>query len=196
MLFPITIPIFWNDLDIWQDPDLWRDTERGFRMATIVKRSGLIHFLNVTPNESTPTWGQINTGHESFNTAYNAENTTRQWIGEDVGTTNVERYAPTIAATQIAHAGEPVFDFIDDLSFELAVGANAETDYLEVRVYKAPAGSLTIPARLVRVAIGIGDEGDASDAPLQRSYTINWKGTPTKGTFNPSTRAFAPAPTI
>jgi len=160
--------------------------------STQQKRSQMRHFLNTAPSAGTPTWSWINTGHAALTTSYNAETDTQQWIGEDSGSTFVMGYAPTIDTEQVAYAGDPVFDFVDNLSWTLAKGAAAETDYVEVRLYKGTGPQY--PARRFRVSISIESEGDAATDPLSRSYTINFIGDPTFGTFNPQTSSFIATP--
>ena len=156
-----------------------------------VNRVELMHFLNTTPGGGTPTWDVIGEGHPNLSTAYNPTTETQQWINQRTGTTTVQNYAPVIDAEQIAHAGDPVFDFVDEISWKLKTGADAETDYLEVRAYNATGGT-SYPARRFRVSISIDTEGDAATDPVSRSYNINFMGDPIFGTFNPSTNAFTP----
>ena len=158
-------------------------------MVEMVKRSQMAHFLNTTPGNGTKTWSRFAVGHESFSTSYNAETETTQYIHEDSGTTYLKNYAPTVDTTQIAHKGDPIFDFVDDLSFKLAVGSDSVTEYLEVRTYNATSMT-AIPARLFKVSIAISSEGDAATDPLQREYTLNFQGDPVFGTFNIDTMTF------
>ena len=158
--------------------------------SKIVKRPEIAHFLNTTPG-ATALWSLINEGHPNLSTSYNAETETYQWIAESSGTTKVKAYAPTVSTEQIAHVGDPIFDFVDKLSWTLAIGAAAETEYLEVRIYNAVGASpTTYPARKFKCSISIDSEGDAATDPLSRSYNINFMGDPVFGTFNPSTKTF------
>lgn len=160
-------------------------------MGQMVRRDELAHLLNTTPS-TTETWSIIGEGHPNLSTSYNAETETQQWINQRTGSTYLKNYALAIDTNQVAHKGDEVFDFVDDLSWNLAVGAAAETDYLEVRMYNASGGS-SYPARKFRVSIAVGSEGDAATDPLNREYTINMLGDPTFGTFDPSTKTFTPA---
>lgn len=155
-----------------------------------VQRLEMAHFLNTTPSASTPEWNQIGEGHAALSTTYNGETETQQWINQRTGSTYLKNYAPTIDTSQVAYVGDPVFDFVDDLSFKLAVGSDAETEYLEVRIYNAADGETTYPARKFRVSIVITSEGDAATDPLSREYTINFMGDPEIGTFDPTTKTF------
>lgn len=162
--------------------------------GTMVKRSQMAHFLNVEPKESTPTWARFAEGHESLSTSYNPETETTQYIHQDTGTTYLKNYALSIDTTQIAHKGDAIFDFVDDLSFRLAVAGDSITDYLEVRIYNATGSDLTaIPARLFKVAVSVTSEGDAATDPLSREYTLSAQGDPVPGTFNIDTLTFTPA---
>lgn len=158
--------------------------------GTQVKRLEMAHFLDTTP-KTTETWSEIGEGHAALSTSYNGETETQQWINQRTGSTFLKNYAPTIATSQVAYKGDPIFDFVDDLSFNLAVGADSETSYLEVRIYNATTMT-SVPARKFRVSIVIDSEGDAATDPLSRSYNINFMGDPIIGTFNPSTHTFTP----
>lgn len=157
-----------------------------------VPRLEMAHFLDTTPSVASPTWSQIGEGHAALSTSYNGETETQQWVNQRVGSTYLKNYAPTIDTSQVAYVGDPVFDFIDDLSFNLKVGSDAETDYLEVRIYRAADGATTYPARKHRVSIVVTSEGDAATDPLSREYSINFMGDPVIGTFTPATKTFTP----
>jgi len=160
-------------------------------MSKQVKRVEMAHFLNTAPGVATAAWNIIGEGHPNLSTSYNAETETQQWINQSTGSTTVKSYAPSIGTEQIAHVGDPVFDFVDKLSWDLAVGSDAETEYLEVRIYNAASPSATTyPARKSRVSISIDSEGDAATDPLSRSYNINFMGDPVYGTFNPTAKTF------
>lgn len=161
-------------------------------MGKMVGRYEMAHFLDTTP-KTTETWSEIGEGHPNLSTTYNGETETQQWINQKTGSTYLKNYAATIDTSQVAHVGDEVFDFIDDLSYNMAVGADAETNYLEVRIYKA-TDMTTIPARKFRVSIVVGSEGDAATDPLTREYSINFMGDPVLGTFNPDTKTFTPTP--
>lgn len=158
-----------------------------------VPRLEMAHFLNVTPEEATPTLARIGEGHASLSTSYNPETETQQWINQKTGSTYLKNYALSIDTNQVAYAGDPVFDFVDDLSFNLSTGAEAETDYYEARIYKADGDLTAIPARKFRVSVAINSEGDAATDPLAREYSINPQGDPVFGTINIDTLEFAPA---
>ena len=160
--------------------------------AKLVKRVELMHFLNTTPGGGSETWSRIGEGHPNLSTAYNAETDTQQWINQSVGTTTVKNYAPVISTEQTAYAGDEVFDFVDNLSWNLAVGSDAEAEYLEVRTYNAAGSPSEYPARKFRCSISIDSEGDAATDPVSRSYNINFMGDPVFGTFNPTTLTFTP----
>lgn len=158
-----------------------------------VLRLEMAHFLNTAPGQVSAIWSRIGEGHANLSTSYNGETDTQQWINQKTGSTFLKNYAPTIDTNQVAYAGDPVFDFVDDLSFNLAVGSDSETEYLEVRIYKATGGDLTaIPARKFKVSVVVGSEGDAATDPLARDYTINFMGDPVFGTFDIDTLEFTP----
>jgi len=179
-------------------------------MGKMVQRIELIHLMNVgtkleinrslpppTPPTitGTPTWAIFGQGHPNLSTSYNPETETYQWINQKSGTTILKNYAPSIGTEQIAHKGDPIYDFVDKKSWNLSIGDAALTDILEVRAYNAASLTDTsFPARLFEATIWVDNEGDAATDPLSRAYNIGFNNDPIFGTFNPVTKIFIPSP--
>lgn len=149
-------------------------------MAGKVKRSEFAAFLNTTPGESTANWVRFGKGITSQTISYNPESTTETYIDEDSGTTTLDSYAPTMDGAQTAYAGDGVFDYIDNLRQNRAVGADSETEVLLVYIYDAE-GSNSYKAEKQPVSVQIDDFGGEGGGNVQINYTVNFVGNPVKG---------------
>lgn len=157
-------------------------------MTSKIKSSQVKLFLNTTP-ETTATYGLIGDGVKSFKINYNPKTTEEHYVHQDTGSTSVDSYAPTVPVEMTAKIGDEAFEFIDALRLSLAVGASAETDVVEVSLYKTPVGG-AYPAYRQPVSIQIDDMNVEGGTPVTINYTINYVGDATQGTFNPTTGAF------
>lgn len=142
-----------------------------------VKRSQIATFLNTGTGQS-PVWSLIGTGVTGQTIGYNPQATTEQYIHEDSATTSVDSYQVNIPTPQTAYAGDPVFDYVDDLRQRRAIGADAETDVLIVYLYTQSP----YKAEKCRATIQIDDFGGEGGAPVVLNYTINLNGDPELGT--------------
>lgn len=153
-----------------------------------IKRSEIQTFLNTTP-ATTATYVLLGDGVPSGKINYNPKTTEETYIHETSASISVDSYAPTMPIEQIAKAGDGVFDFIDALRIARAVLEDAETDIVNVWMYKA-GGPTAYPAEKQTVAIQIDDFGGDGGSPAKINYTINYVGDPVAGTFNASTKTF------
>ncbi len=163
-------------------------------MSTKVTRSKVKHFIDTTPDETTPNYGLIGDGVTTGTVNYGPNATTEQYVHQDSATTTVDSYAPTFPIKQTCVAGDDVFDFIDGLRQAQAVGSAAETTLVEVRLYETPdTPGTSYPATKWNVSIQIDSFGGDGGKNAEIDYTINMQGDPVQGTFNTSTLAFTPA---
>lgn len=142
-----------------------------------VKRSQLAAFLNTGTTE-TPVWSLIGKGVTGQTIGYNPQTNTEQYIHEDSATTSVDSYQVNIPTPQTAYAGDPVFDYVDNLRQQRAIGTDAETDVLIVYLYTQSP----YKAEKCRAAIQIDDFGGDGGASVVLNYTINLNGDPELGT--------------
>jgi hypothetical protein len=156
--------------------------------GTNVKRSQVKTFLNTTPL-STATYVLIGDGVKSGKIAYNPKITDETYISNDSATISVDSYAPKMAVAAKAKVGDAAFTFLDGLRIARAVLASAETDVVNVWLYKT-GGPTAYPAEKQTVSIAIDDFGGDGGAPVEISYTINYAGDPAAGTFNSGTSVF------
>lgn len=146
-----------------------------------VKRSQFATFLNTAPGGASPTWSRMGLGITSASVAYNPTVNDEQFIHEDSGTKEVDGYAPTMANEQTAYAGDPVFDYIDDLRQKRAVGNDAKTQLLMVYIFdKESEGKYK--AETQDVSISINEFGGEAGNAVKISYDVGFCGDPTLGT--------------
>ena len=156
-----------------------------------VKRSQVAHFINTTPSATNPTYKRLGSGITTLSTNYNRSDTTEQYIDDDVGTTSVDSYAPTLPVEMSCIKGDPAFDYVDGLRKSLPTLSDAETDVIEVDLYETPdTAGTSYPARKWNVAVGFDTHGGDAGPAAQLGFTLLVNGSPVEGDFNASTLAF------
>lgn len=158
------------------------------------KRSAFKMFLNTTPKETTATYGIIGPGVTELSISYNPQTSTNQYIHEDVANTDLTGYQPNAPVTAQAVKTDPTFKFINEMRINLPVGSDAYTDVVLVDIFdKQTDGSYA--ATKQPVSIQIDSYGGPASDPLSIGYTINWRGSGIKGTFDPETKIFTASTT-
>lgn len=146
---------------------------------TKVKRSQFATFLNT--GGASEVWSRFGKGVTSQSIAYNPTVNSEQYIDEDSATSSVDAYAPTINTPQTAYAGDPVFEYVDNLRKTRAIGDDAVTDILLVYVYdKSAEGAYT--AEKQKVSISVTDFGGDAGSSLSITYDLGFIGDPVGGT--------------
>lgn len=145
-----------------------------------IKRSLFATFLNTTPGTETATWARMGKGITSQNISYNPNVTTEQYIDEDNAYSSVDSYAPSLDGSQTCYKGDPVFEYIDGLRQERAVGSKLETEVLFVYMYAGESGSFK--AEKNACVIQLGEFGGDGGGNVTMSYTIGLNGDPVVGT--------------
>lgn len=144
------------------------------------KRSELRHFINTTPGATTETWGLIGFGVSELGIEFNPQTVTNQWITEASSTTEITGYQPSSSVTQYAKFGDPVYDFVNSIRRDRAIGSACVTQMLNIDIYEETEGAYF--AEMQEVAISVDSYGGSSEDPLTIGYTIYFRGTPTDGT--------------
>ena len=153
------------------------------------KRSAFKIFMNTTPKETSTAYGIIGPGVTELSIAYNPQTSTNQYIHEDVANTDMTGYQPNAPVTGQAVPGDTVFDFVNEMRISLPIGSDAYTDVVLVDVFGKQTGG-AYAAQKQPVSIQIDSYGGAASDPLSIGYTINWRGSGVKGTFDPDTKSF------
>jgi hypothetical protein len=145
--------------------------------ATKIKRSQLATFMN-TGTSGSPVWKRIGKGVTGQTIGYNPQTNTETDIDQDSATTNLDGYQVNIPTPQTAYAGDPVFDFVDNLRRTRAIGSDAEVEILIIYLY---TGS-PYKAERNQAVIQIDDFGGDGGSSVVLNYTLNLNGDPVIGT--------------
>ena len=145
-----------------------------------IKRSLFATFINTTPGDGEPTWAKMGKGITSQKISYNPTVTTEQYIDEDNAYSSVDSYAPSLDGQQTCYKGEPVFEYIEALRQNRAVGNDLETEVLFVYLYDGTENAYK--AEKNACVIQLGDYGGDGGGSVQLTYTIGLNGDPEKGT--------------
>lgn len=148
-------------------------------MSELVKRSRLRHFLKTDNGIAL-----IGDGVTELSVSMNPETESEQYIHQDSATTFLKNYAIAMDTTQTAKKGDDVYDYVDMLGWKQAVGADAETEVYEVRIYMSDDETGPFQAKKWNCNIAVNDYGGAGTDPLGITYTINIEGDPVFGTFD------------
>src|SRR4051794_5435222 len=100
-----------------------------------IKRSQIKSFLNTGVVE-TPVWSVIGKGITTGAIEYNPATVEETYIDEDSGTTMIEGYKPTMPIEGTGMAGDPAFDYLDNLRVTRAVLGSAQGEVVNVWLYK------------------------------------------------------------
>lgn len=148
-----------------------------------VKRSKFASFLNVSITE-TEDWARMGKGITSQSVSYNPSTTSETYIDEDSATTTLDSYAPTMDGAMTAYAGDPVFDYVDNLRQSRAIGAECETELLLVYLYDKVGedAAATYAAEKQKVSIAVDDFGGEGGGNVAINYTLNFVGEAEQGT--------------
>lgn len=99
-------------------------------MGDLVKKTKIVPFLN-TSATSTPVWTQIKKS-TSFDLNTNPQVKTFDFISSEQPEEEIDSYQPNLAQALTMFKGEPDYQHIFDMLYELPTGANAHRDVLIV----------------------------------------------------------------
>ena len=144
------------------------------------KKSSLMAYFINTGTVAAPTWSPLGKGVTTLPISYNPQVTTETHIDEDNATTSVDSYQASIAlaVTMWDDVSAPAHAFIEEKRKARAVGADAETQILELDLSKASP----YVAQLSNAVIAINTftlEGGKAQA---MDTIVYLNGDPTNGT--------------
>jgi len=157
-------------------------------MSDEIPRNKYQTFINTAP-KTTADYAELNDGVETGKIDMNADTQKSHYIGNANGSFSVTGYAPSMKITHIAKVGDDAYDFIASLLVARAIGSDAETDVVNVRLWETPQGN-EYPAERQPVVIEFTSHASDGGKPYQIEYTISYNGDPVAGTFNPTSVEF------
>lgn len=164
-----------------------------------IKRSAFATFLN-TGTKEVPVWSRFGKGVTSQELAYNAVLSDEQFIHEDSPNKEVDGYSPSLATTQTAYHGEPIFTFIDGIRKQRKTGEGSKSQVLFVNIYdrQGTTEPVTYSAEKNDCAIVIETFGGDAGNSLPIGYSIELSGDPTPGTvvITDGVAVFTPTPVV
>lgn len=95
-----------------------------------LKKHNTIPFLN-TGTAETPTWARIGKS-TIFDLVLNAQTEENNFIEDEMATTDVTRYAPSLAQELQCNKGDDAFDYLYNLFFDLPTGEDVKKNLLIV----------------------------------------------------------------
>lgn len=95
-----------------------------------LKKHKTIPFLNIG-NTSTPTWARIGKS-TVFDLVLNAQTEDNDFIEDEMATTEIMSYKPELAQELQANKGDPAFDYLYDMFFNLPTGEEVKKNLLIV----------------------------------------------------------------
>lgn len=154
-------------------------------------------FLNVTPKIQTLSWKLVGNGMTTGSYSYEANETSETYIVNDNATTIVENYALSLDGEMKCIYGDEVYDFINELRYNMATGTDAETKVLLIDKYDV-VSSNHFKAQLFDCSISVSSYGGDGGVTPTIGFKINVNGDPTNGTVTISdgVPTFAPSTSV
>ena len=151
-----------------------------------VKRSEIVGFIDIDKATSiaSANWKLFGNGVTTASYSYNPNNESENWIVEDNARTTLNSYALSIDGEQTCLFGDAVYDFINGLRYNMAVGDDAITNLLLVDKYDytGTGNAREYKAQVFSCVIQVESYGGDGGAKPTISYTIGVNGDPVNGT--------------
>lgn len=140
-------------------------------------------FLNTATVEA-PSWKRVGKGVTNLGLSYNPQTTTEQYIHENSATTSTDSYQVALDIPLTCYAGEPIFDYLDDIRQKRGIGSAAATEVLLVYLYDSVkiGDAITYKAERNAANIAINDFGSEAGKPVVMNATLSLNGDPQQGT--------------
>lgn len=143
-----------------------------------ITRDQFATYLNTTPSEETENWALLGIGITGYGVAYNPQVTTEKWIIHKAATSSLDSYQRQGDVSQKCYKGDPVFEYINDIRRKCGIGADVQTQVLDIDKYDSTVEG-TFKATKSDVIIAVTNYM-AEDAVIE--YTIYYNGDPVQGT--------------
>ena len=150
-------------------------------MATLIKRSQIQAFLNTAGKDAEPTYKIVGNYMPSGNYDYNPQSTTETYIVNDNATTTLDSYQIAFDGEMKCAKGDAVFDYIDGLRYNVAVGDDAVSEVVLVDTYETKTSG-QYRAQKFACTVSISSFGGDGGQIATISFNIAVNGDPVQGT--------------
>ena len=156
----------------------------------IATRDELLSYMN-TGVKDTPVYNLIGEGFSDLTENLNAKTKDSNYIHQRSGTSSVIGYAPTFDFTAELDKADPVTTFIASIGRERKIGADCETDIVNVYTWLDGKTSGSVVAYQQKVAIKVDNSGSgAGGEAMALTGSLLYKGDAIKGEWDPVTKKF------
>ena len=150
-------------------------------MSRLVKRPEIVAWLNTTPAEDTENWGLVGNGMTSGAYSYEASETSETYIVDENATTTIDNYNVSLDGEMKCLFGDEVYDYINGLRYNLAVGSDAVSQVLLVDKYDVNESG-AYKAQKFNCSVSISSYGGDGGVTPTIGFKINVNGRPENGT--------------
>ena len=150
-------------------------------MATLIKRSQIQAFLNTASKEGPASYKIVGNYMPSGSYEYNPQSTTETYIVNDNATTTLDSYQISFAGEMKCAKGDAVFDYIDSLRYNVAVGDDAVSSVVLVDTWSTEEEG-QYRAQKFDCTISINNYGGDGGTTPTISFNIGVNGNPVQGT--------------
>ena len=151
-------------------------------MATLLKRSQIQAFLNTAGKDGEPTYKIVGNYMPSGSYDYNPQTTTETYIVNDNATSTLDSYQIAFDGEMKCAKGDAVFDYIDGLRYNVAVGDDAVSEVVLVDTYEQKGSGSGYRAQKFACTVSINSFGGDGGQTPTISFNIAVNGDPVKGT--------------
>lgn len=143
-----------------------------------ITRDQVVTYLNTTPSGTSETWALLGQGITSYGIEYNPQVTTEKFIINKNATSSLDSYQMQGDVSQKIYKGDPCFEYVNDLRRSLELGAEVETQVLDIDTYDTDTkGNYKATKSNCMIAITKYMEEEAVI-----EYSIYYNGDPVEGT--------------
>lgn len=147
-----------------------------------VTREQIASYLDITPNQSTPSWEIIGVGITDYGQSLNPQVETEKWIINKNATSSLESYQIQGEVSQKCYFGDPVYDFVNNLRRHASVGDVANSKILDIDLYDSEVSGETTTYKATQYDCLVAVTNYAKGETPVIEYTIYYNGDPKVGT--------------
>lgn len=151
-------------------------------MATLIKRSQIQAFLNTAGKGKEPIYKIVGNYMPTGAYDYNPQTTTETYIVNDNATSTLDSYQIAFDGEMKCAKGDAVFDYIDGLRYNVAVGDDAVSEVVLVDTYEQKGSSGGFRAQKFACTVSVNSFGGDGGQIATISFNIAVNGDPVQGT--------------